>query len=257
MGEPDATVPDPGPLAVASGATADFGVDAPGAVLACGALAGMALLLAIFTGSADAPWIGAVFGLVAIGFGATTGAMVYSSKAGKRTVWRTLLDELDLRGDERALDVGCGRGLVLIELARRLPRGQVTGVDVWRSRDQSGNTRSVTLANAVVEGVADRVDVRDGDARSLPCADAAFDLVTAGLTFHNIADAQGRAAALAEVARVLRPGGRVAIVDIARTKEYETELRQLGFANVQRSGVRLPIWPPARSVTARKPEESS
>src|SRR5438270_621724 len=54
----------------------------------------------------------------------------------KFAVWAELLDRLDLRGDERLLDVGCGRGAVLLMAARRLPRGRAVGVDVWSARDQ-------------------------------------------------------------------------------------------------------------------------
>jgi hypothetical protein len=39
------------------------------------------------------------------------------------------------------LDIGCGRGAVLISAAHRLPRGQATGADIWRLRDQTGNSR--------------------------------------------------------------------------------------------------------------------
>jgi hypothetical protein len=61
--------------------------------------------------------------------------------AAKLSVWKELLDELDLRGDEHVLDIGCGRGAVLISAAHRLPRGQATGADIWRLRDQTGNSR--------------------------------------------------------------------------------------------------------------------
>jgi len=54
----------------------------------------------------------------------------YSTGPGKLSVWKELLDELDLRGDELVLDIGCGRGVVLISAAHRLPRGRATGADV-------------------------------------------------------------------------------------------------------------------------------
>src|SRR5258708_3150043 len=66
----------------------------------------------------------------------------YSTGPGKLSVWKELLDELDLRGDEHVLDIGCGRGAVLISAARRLPRGRATGADIWRLRDRTGNTRA-------------------------------------------------------------------------------------------------------------------
>src|SRR5438874_15927 len=85
------------------------------------------------------------------------------------------IDGLRLRGDERVLDMGCGRGAVLTAVAKRLRSGRVSGIDVWSARDQSGNARNVTLRNASLEGVADRVEVETGDMRAIPFPDAAFE----------------------------------------------------------------------------------
>ena len=79
---------------------------------------------------------------------------LYSTGPGKRVIWAQLLDELGLRGDEHVLDVGCGRGAVLMLAARRLPAGRAVGADVWRRRDQSGNSRAAAERNAAAEGVA-------------------------------------------------------------------------------------------------------
>jgi arsenite methyltransferase len=51
--------------------------------------------------------------------------------------------------------------------ARRLPNGRAVGADVWRRRDQSGNSRAAARRNAEAEGVGDRVDLLDADARGL------------------------------------------------------------------------------------------
>lgn len=82
----------------------------------------------------------------------------YSTGRGKLSVWKELLDELDLRGDEQVLDIGCGRGAVLISAARRLPQGRATGADIWRLRDQTGNSQAAAERNAMIEGVSERVD---------------------------------------------------------------------------------------------------
>jgi arsenite methyltransferase len=92
----------------------------------------------------------------------------YSTGPGKLSVWKELLDDLDLRGDEHVLDIGCGRGAVLISAAHRLPRGRATGADIWRLRDQTGNTQAAAQRNAMVEGVSERVEFVDADARHLP-----------------------------------------------------------------------------------------
>jgi hypothetical protein len=96
------------------------------------------------------------------------GGFVYATRAGKFAVWSELLDRLDLKGDERVLDVVCGRGAVLLMAARRLPRGWAVGVDVWSTKDQSGNAEQVTRRNADLEGVADRVELHTANMRQLP-----------------------------------------------------------------------------------------
>jgi arsenite methyltransferase len=175
--------------------------------------------------------------------------MVSSSWVGKRGVVRRMLDALALRGDERVLDVGCGRGLLLIEAAKRLAEGRAVGVDLWQRQDQSGNARRVTLDNAEREGVADRVKVHDGDARRLPFDDGCFDVVVSSLVVHNIPDAAGRADAIREMARMLGPGGRLAVLDFRHTARYAQTLRTVGLARVERSGLQFGIFPPARIVS--------
>src|SRR6266852_4274429 len=59
------------------------------------------------------------------------GRYVYTTRAGKFAEWAELIDRLDLKGDERLLDIGCGRGAVLLMAAQRLPRGRAVGVDLW------------------------------------------------------------------------------------------------------------------------------
>jgi arsenite methyltransferase len=90
------------------------------------------------------------------------GCMVWGSKVEKLRERDRLLDGLALRGDETVLDVGCGRGLLLIGGAKRLTTGKVVGVDIWQAEDLSGNRPEATLENARLEGVAERVEVKDG-----------------------------------------------------------------------------------------------
>jgi arsenite methyltransferase len=176
----------------------------------------------------------AVAALAGVGGAVVAGSAasyLYSTGPGKRAIWAQLLDELELRGDEHVLDVGCGRGAVLMLAARRLPAGRAVGADVWRRRDQSGNSRAATERNAVAEGVRDRVELVDADARDLPFGSASFDVVVSSLAISNIRGAPGRAQALREAARVVRPGGRLRIVDDGADR-YAAVLRDAGCTDV-------------------------
>ncbi|MGW4945590.1 class I SAM-dependent methyltransferase [Actinoplanes sp. NPDC004185] len=141
-----------------------------------------------------------------------TGIYLHTTLRGKLRAWDDILDRAALKGDEQVLDLGCGRGAVLIAAARRLPLGRSFGVDLW-SADQSGNRPEATLANAAAAGVADRVEVQSGDMTALPFPDNSFDVVTSAMAIHNIPSTQGRHRALDEAIRVLRPGGRLFIAD--------------------------------------------
>lgn len=179
------------------------------------------------------------------------------SRRGKFEVWARLLTGLGLRGDERVLDLGCGRGAVLLIAAKLVPRGSAVGVDIWRA-DQTGNSMQATLANADAEGVADRVELHTRDMTDLQLPDESFDLVVSNLAIHNLSDNDARRAAIDEAVRVLRPGGRVAVADLGFTRLYANRLGQQGMADVRRRDLGWRAWwglPFFRmhAVTATKP----
>ncbi len=177
------------------------------------------------------PAVAALAGVGGAVVAGSAASYLYSTGPGKRAIWAQVLEELGLRGDEHVLDVGCGRGAVLMLAAQRLPTGRAVGVDVWRRRDQSGNSRAATERNAMAEGVRGRVELVDADARDLPFASASFDLVVSSLALSNIREATGRAQALREAVRVVRPGGRLRIVDDGAGR-YAAVLRDAGCTDV-------------------------
>ena len=83
------------------------------------------------------------------------------------------------------------------------------------------------------EGVADRVSVETGDARALPFADGCFDVVMSHWVVHNLPDAAGRARALEEMLRVLRPGGTLVLADIAHHAAYRSQLAARGLTDMR------------------------
>jgi arsenite methyltransferase len=170
------------------------------------------------------------------------GWMFASSRWLKQKVCRALLGMRTWRGDEAVLDIGCGRGLIAVAAARRVPAGRVTGVDIWQERDLGGNTPDGIRANAEAAGVADRLQVDTGDARALPYPDASFDVIGSMTALHNIPGKAGRIAAIAEAWRVTRPGGQLLIFDIRHARTYAAQLRALG-AEVTLKGPIL-LWGP-------------
>jgi arsenite methyltransferase len=130
-----------------------------------------------------------------------------------------------------------------------MPAGRLVGVDIWRAQDQSGNGSQALLANARAAGVADRVEALDGDMRKLPFPAGSFDLALAGLAIHNLPPGD-RAGAVAELLRVVRPGGRIVILDFQGTSGYAGTLREGGAADVRASRRHWSMHPPVRIVTA-------
>jgi SAM-dependent methyltransferase len=224
----------------------DYGIDAPGAFRTFFAIGVWGFVFWILF-----HWAGF---LAAGAWGSAMAFFFYaSSKWLKQRECGAMLRSLGLRGDERVLDVGCGRGLLLIGAAKRMTTGTAYGIDIWRKRDQSGNSREATEANINAEAVAERVEIQDADARHLPFYDDFFDVVVSNLALHNISGIEERHQALSEIRRVLKPGGRLVIGDIVRGREYARGLRKLGMENV-RFEARFPLFlSPFGRVTGRKP----
>jgi arsenite methyltransferase len=238
---------------------ADYGLDAPHLVKRMFSRAGwmIAFALAIFfINRAEYPDVSArllaVLGAIGLGFLAAGLTMVWSSRTGKLQLRDRLLDSLNLKGDEKILDAGCGRGLLLIGAAKRLKSGKATGIDIWSGEDLSGNSADAVRANAKIEGVADRVRIENGDVRKLVYPDNHYDAVISSTVIHNIPDRAERDQAIREIYRVLKPGGQLAVFDIFRTGEYAEVLRELGAQNVTLSPVGWLWGVPSRTVTARK-----
>jgi ubiquinone/menaquinone biosynthesis C-methylase UbiE len=235
----------------------DYGYDAPYALVIFTVIGAAGAVGAVVAWRAGDRRLTAIMSFYAVFFLGNAISFSYTTRRGKFIVWSHILDGLRLRGDERVLDMGCGRGAVLNAVAKRLTSGRATGLDLWSTRDQSGNASDITRQNAVLEGVIDRVTIATGDMRSLPFGDGSFDLVVSSLAIHNISGRSERAKAVAEAWRVLKPGGRLVIVDIRSTSLYAQTLDGLGAATTRRRlGWRFWYGNPVAAtslVTASKP----
>jgi len=113
------------------------------------------------------------------------------------------LDLAALEGRELVLEVGFGPGALVSKLVERLPRGRVVGVDFSPLMVSAAAARN---AEAVARGA---VELSVGSVDALPCSDAAFDRV---ITVNSLPFWPDTTRGLREIARVLRPGGRLVIV---------------------------------------------
>jgi SAM-dependent methyltransferase len=237
----------------------DYGIDAPIVVrrmFSRGAWClGIGLLLFLINRAeypGPAGQLLGVLGSMGLVFLAVGGFMLWSSKVAKLELRDRIIDSLALNGEEKVLDVGCGRGLLMIGVAKRLRAGRSTGIDIWNPQDLSKNTADAAKENAKLEGVADKIRIENHDARKLPYPDNSYDVVVSNLAIHNIDDRDGREQAIREMFRVLKPGGKLVIHDIFRTGEYAETLRGLNAKNVELSPTSWLWCVPARTLTAGK-----
>lgn len=122
-----------------------------------------------------------------------------------------------IEGDLVVLDIGCGAGTDLLLAARRLgPGGRAIGVDMTEGM------RARAAAGAAACGLTN-VEVRDGDATRLPVDDRSVDVVISNGVLNLVPD---KPAALAEIVRVLKPGGRVQIADITLGEALSEDARR-------------------------------
>jgi demethylmenaquinone methyltransferase / 2-methoxy-6-polyprenyl-1,4-benzoquinol methylase len=131
----------------------------------------------------------------------------------------------------QVLDLATGTGDLALEIARREPGARVVGLDPSEGMLAVGR-RKLLLAK-----VADRVELIAGDAQALPFEDEAFDGVCMAFGIRNVPD---RGLALREITRVLRPGGRVAILEL--TDPRRGPLAAMARFHVHQVVPRLGAW---------------
>jgi SAM-dependent methyltransferase len=112
--------------------------------------------------------------------------------------------------DARGLDIGCGGGRLIIQIAKRNPQAHL-GIDYW------GQEWEYSMAqcerNARLEGVGN-VEFRKASASALPLEGGSFGAVVSCMTFHEVRDVEDKTLCLREALRVLAPGGRFALIDL-------------------------------------------
>ena len=143
---------------------------------------------------------------------------------------RKVISSLSLNGTEKVLDVGTGRGLFAIEVAKRLTSETVIGIDVWEPESTkrltfvhkwaqpTRNSKDRACLNAEIERVEGKVKFINMDASHLDFGENTFDLVICGYVISHLGR-HGKKA-LNEINRVLKPTGKLLIVDNVRDFTY-------------------------------------
>ncbi len=138
---------------------------------------------------------------------------------GGTTLTRRLLDAMGLQPGERLVDVACGTGTTGL-LAAQEYDAIVDGVDL------SASNVALAVGAADAAGIGDRTRFHHGDAEALPLPDGVWDVVVCECALCTFPD---KPTAIAEIARVLRPGGRVGISDVTAERDLlPAELTGLG-----------------------------
>jgi ubiquinone/menaquinone biosynthesis C-methylase UbiE len=143
---------------------------------------------------------------------------VVATMTRERTFKRRVLDRARLGGAEEVLDLACGTGTLAISAACATPGLRVVGVDA----------DPVVLAKAKTKARRAGVEVAFDEALSteLPYEDGSFDVVLSTLFFHHLHDA-AKASSAAEIARILRPRGRLVVGDVGRPQDLTMRLAVL------------------------------
>jgi len=211
---------------------ADYGIDAPGVIRNLAIASAVGFLLPVFfplikIGQVNLDTSG--FTLMGFCCGGMAVWMFLYSKYGKLRHRDRILNMYDWKGNETVLDVGTGRGLLLIGAAKKLTTGKATGIDIWNMEDLTLNTMENTLQNAAVEGVKDKVEIKNDNAAAMSFPDNSFDVVISNLCLHNIYNKEDRKKACNEISRVLKKGGTAIISDFKHIKEYKNNFDSDGL----------------------------
>ncbi|CAN8252825.1 unnamed protein product [Cochlearia groenlandica] len=226
------------------------------------------LAVFLFSGSSPAAaarfvagFIGAVTAISAACLFFAAGNFVYSAVGLRYEMAERMVGTVgDWSSVKTALDLGCGRGILLNAVATQLKKtgssGRVVGLD------RSISTTLSTLRTARIEGVQEYVTCREGDVRRLPFTDNYFDVVVSAVFLHTVGKEHGqktveaaaeRMRVLGEAVRVLKPGGVGVVWDLVHVPEYVRRLQEMRMEEIRVSKRVTAFMVKSHIVSFKKP----
>ena len=218
--------------------------------LACGTLA--AFVLFVLFGATGTIVTGTPRLICAVLFGAGTCILLFYTcwmaalhrtfdYNGKRKLSKTIIEGtaeyVKLPEGGTGLDVGCGSGALTVAAAKKNPKAEMVGCDIWSGAYKAVFSKKRCEDNAKAEGVTN-VRFEEGNAIRLPFQDESFDAVTSNYVYHNIGG-HNKQKLLLETLRVLKKGGTFAIHDLMSEARYGDmnafvkELKAQGYEEVR------------------------
>ncbi|KNA18011.1 hypothetical protein SOVF_074180 [Spinacia oleracea] len=196
--------------------------------------------------------MGSITALIAVCLLFAAANFLYSAVPLRWEISQRMLSAVtDWSNVKTALDVGCGRGILLNAVALQLKKqgssGRVVGLDQKRSITLR------TLRTASLEGVQEYVTCREGDVRKLPFRDDYFDVVVSGAAIRRAGVREERERVVGEMVRVLKPGGVGVVWDLQHVPEYVRRLQDLRMEEIRVSERVTAYMVSSHIVSFRKP----
>jgi ubiquinone/menaquinone biosynthesis C-methylase UbiE len=144
----------------------------------------------------------------------------FSSKGNdyQNKIHKLIINSIDKRSMNNILDIGCGSGHLVVEIAKAYPDATVTGIDFWGKNWEYSKQQAER--NSELENVNLRTKFINGTASKLEFNNNSFDNAVSCLTFHEVKDVSDKLICVKEAIRVLKPSGKFVLFDLFLDRRF-------------------------------------